>query len=98
MMNHSGLIVLFVMVLLSVVLAEPHCLRPANLQFGGWYASKQGYSIGTVVTYHCLPGYNLVGSRTTICATDRAHAFWVGSPPRCVRHGQSTDVAKLTFK
>lgn len=87
MMKHSDLVLLFIMVSLTTVLAESRCLKPTSPQFGGWRASKQSFTVGTVVTYYCLPGYTLVGSKTAVCATDLFHAFWVGDIPRCVHHG-----------
>ena len=57
-MKHSS--ILLVVVYLTTALAESRCLKPTSPQFGGWHASKQSFSVGTVVTYYCLPGYTLV--------------------------------------
>lgn len=89
MMKYSCLVLLLIMAILGMALAEPYhvCLRPDDLLFGGWKATKVDYSIGTVVTFYCLPGYNLVGNQRVICATDGSHSFWVGNTPKCIPHG-----------
>ena len=82
-----SLVILLIMVSLTTVLAESRCLKPISPQHGGWRASKQSFIVGTVVTYYCLPGYTLVGSKTAVCATDLFHSFWVCDTPRCVHRG-----------
>ena len=87
-MKQSGLVVLLVMVgMASSMIHGPHCLRPVNPRFGGWHSTSDAFGVGTVVTFNCLSGYDLVGSRTAICAISGARAFWIGGTPRCVRHG-----------
>ena len=88
MKQQGGIVVLVVMLMMSVVMANgPYCLRPVSPRFGGWHSTRDVFSVGTVVTFHCSSGYALVGSRTAICAISNVHAFWAGQTPRCVRHG-----------
>ena len=42
------------------------------------------YNVGSVVSYECNSGYELVGSSTIICSFD---GFWTGSVPSCVTSG-----------
>lgn len=86
-MKYTGLVLLLIMVMLSEVLAYSRCLKPDPLQFGGWRTSKRSYSVGTVVTFYCLPGYDLVGSKAIVCVTNRFRTFWVGRAPTCKRRG-----------
>lgn len=86
-MKQGGIVVLVALLMLSMVMANPHCLKPVSPRFGGWHSTKSVFTVGTVVTFHCLPGYSLVGSQTAICSVGTVHAFWVGGTPRCVRHG-----------
>ena len=87
-MKQSGLAVLLVMVsMTSSMVHGLHCLRPVSPRFGGWHSTRDAFGVGTVVTFYCSSGYNLVGSRTAICAVSGARAFWIGGTPRCIRHG-----------
>jgi len=88
-MKYSGLVLLFVMAILNMVLADSHgvCLKPTGPLFGGWKATKKSFKAGSVVTFYCLPGYNLVGNQRAICATDGLYFFWVGNTPKCIPHG-----------
>lgn len=87
-MNHKGLVLPFITVLFSVVLAQqPHCSSPVKPRHGGFHTTKQDFSVDTVVAFYCSPGYSLVGVRTIICVNGGFHAYWTGETPKCVRQG-----------
>jgi len=63
------------------------CLRPVGPRHGSWRATQGSYSVGTVVTYYCLPGYRLVGNTKATCVNNRLRTFWTGRTPSCVHTG-----------
>ena len=64
-----------------------HCPKPVNPRFGGWWGTTSSYTVGSTVTYYCLPGYRMVGNARTTCVNNGLLTFWTGRVPSCVRLG-----------
>lgn len=61
------------------------CLRPFMVQHGSANLSETNMSyfpVGTVLEYHCDPGYLTDGPSILICT---ALGHWSSEPPRCIR-------------
>lgn len=59
-----------------------HCDEPGVPQFGS-KISDQGHFAGSVVTYHCDPGYSLHGSSILRCMTGERRT-WDHPLPSCI--------------
>lgn len=56
----------------------------------GWKTASHPELIhGTVVTYHCYPGYELVGTELLMCHWDLT---WSGDLPSCQRGKQPVEL------
>ncbi|KAM9842470.1 sushi domain-containing protein 4-like [Aulostomus maculatus] len=61
------------------------CLRPLMVQHGSANLSETNMSyfpVGTVLEYHCDPGYQIDGPRILTCT---ALGHWSSEPPRCMQ-------------
>lgn len=65
---------------LSSISCEPVvCDKPRPLSHGVTEGNSYGY--GDIVTYSCLPGYEMEGDSIQTCQGDKT---WSGAPPQCV--------------
>ena len=46
----------------------------------GLVDTEMGTTFGSIATYYCLPGYDLIGTRNRVCGVS---GEWEGSPPFC---------------
>lgn len=56
------------------------CGEPSSIPYGGIVAPANS-TVGSRGTYHCFPGFRLVGSNTVECSWQ---GIWEGKPPHCV--------------
>ncbi|KFM77244.1 Sushi, von Willebrand factor type A, EGF and pentraxin domain-containing protein 1, partial [Stegodyphus mimosarum] len=56
------------------------CGEPPSIPFGGIEVSPNS-TVGNRGTYHCFPGFRVVGSTTVECSWQ---GTWEGKPPHCV--------------
>ena len=56
------------------------CGEPSSIPYGGIEAPENS-TVGSRGTYHCFPGFRLVGSNTVECSWQ---GIWEGKPPHCV--------------
>ncbi|XP_032447699.1 sushi domain-containing protein 4 isoform X5 [Lynx canadensis] len=61
----------------------PGCLRPLSSSNGYVNISEfqTSFPVGTVISYHCFPGFKLEGSEYLECLHN---LIWSSSPPRCL--------------
>ncbi|XP_040307904.1 sushi domain-containing protein 4 isoform X3 [Herpailurus yagouaroundi] len=59
------------------------CLRPLSSSNGYVNVSEfqTSFPVGTVISYHCFPGFKLEGSEYLECSPN---LIWSSSPPRCL--------------
>lgn len=62
------------------VLRNDTCPELPEVEFGWRTSSHAAVIRGTVVTYQCEPGYDIVGSDILTCQWDLS---WSNSPPTC---------------
>ncbi|XP_023360652.1 uncharacterized protein LOC111721126 [Sarcophilus harrisii] len=68
---------------LSVSL-EAQCVRLLPPPFGSYNVEKgSGCSLGSIVVFSCQMGYQLIGSRTTICLLGNNGTHWSHPEPQC---------------
>ncbi|XP_032447700.1 sushi domain-containing protein 4 isoform X6 [Lynx canadensis] len=65
------------------VCAREGCLRPLSSSNGYVNISEfqTSFPVGTVISYHCFPGFKLEGSEYLECLHN---LIWSSSPPRCL--------------
>ncbi|XP_074920727.1 seizure 6-like protein 2 [Chelonoidis abingdonii] len=73
------------------------CPELPEVEFGWRTASHAAAIRGTVLTYQCEPGYDIVGSDILTCQWDLA---WSNSPPTCQKsdEGQRRGLCSLAVK
>ncbi|XP_072508733.1 uncharacterized protein [Notamacropus eugenii] len=65
-------------------LSEAQCTRLLPPPFGSYNVETgSGCSLGSVVVFSCQVGYQLTGSRTTICLLGDNGTIWSHPEPRC---------------
>lgn len=77
------------LLLLSAMVEVPRndtCPELPEVEFGWRTASHAAVIRGTVVTYQCEPGYDIVGSDILTCQWDLS---WSNSPPTCQKSKSS---------
>ena len=59
------------------------CLRPLASSNGYVNVSdlQTSFPVGTVISYHCFPGFKLEGAESLECLHS---LLWSSSPPRCL--------------
>lgn len=69
---------------------EPNDTCPAlpQIEFGWSSSSHPSLVRGSVLTYQCQPGYDIVGSDIITCQWDLS---WSNNPPTCVKSEPSYD-------
>lgn len=63
----------------GTVLQPENCERLPN-PLNGVVDTSEGREVGSVATYTCIFGFQLVGDTTRVCGDDR---MWNGSEPEC---------------
>ncbi|XP_044869216.1 seizure 6-like protein 2 isoform X1 [Mauremys mutica] len=69
------------------------CPELPEVEFGWRTASHAAAIRGTVLTYQCEPGYDIVGSDILTCQWDLA---WSNSPPTCQKIVNCADPGEIT--
>ncbi|XP_074049717.1 uncharacterized protein LOC141492904 [Macrotis lagotis] len=65
-------------------LSEVQCTRLLPPPFGSYNVEKgSGCSLGSVAVFSCQVGYQLIGSRTTICLLGDNGTIWSHREPQC---------------
>ncbi|MBN3314648.1 CSMD3 protein, partial [Atractosteus spatula] len=70
--------------------SQPRCIEPTRTTCEnpgtprhGSLNRTSGFKVGSVVEFHCQPGYLLQGSTTRVCRSDLT---WSGLQPECIPH------------
>uniref|UniRef100_A0A8D0GUQ7 Seizure related 6 homolog like 2 n=1 Tax=Sphenodon punctatus TaxID=8508 RepID=A0A8D0GUQ7_SPHPU len=69
------------------------CPKLPEVEFGWHTASHAAVIRGTVVTYQCEPGYDIVGSDILTCQWDLS---WSNSPPSCQKIVNCADPGEIS--